>query len=105
MNVTITILNIIYRLVFCLKTRRFGDWTQSPFQVELTQSLVTSSSSIYWVQLTRFHLKTKTETALQNVLSQIKDRTMDNVHNRDSYFKICFVLIMFRKMFRILVVI
>jgi hypothetical protein len=35
--------------------------------------------------LCRFHLKTETESSLRNVVIQIKDRTIDNVQNCDSY--------------------
>jgi hypothetical protein len=36
----------------------------------------------------RYHLKTATESSLRNVVFYIKDRTMDNVQNFDSYFNI-----------------
>jgi hypothetical protein len=45
--------------------------------------------SVYWVHLSRFHLKIETESSFQNVLFQIKYRTMDNnVQNWDSYINI-----------------
>jgi hypothetical protein len=48
----------------------------------------TETSSIYCAQLSRFHPKTEKESGLQNVVFQIKDRTMDNVQNCDSYINI-----------------
>jgi hypothetical protein len=38
----------------------FGDWILSPAELE--------DSSIYWAQLSRFHLETETESSLRNVL-------------------------------------
>jgi hypothetical protein len=35
--------------------------------------------------LSRFHLKTDAESSLRNIVFEIKDRTMDNVQNCDSY--------------------
>jgi hypothetical protein len=40
------------------KTQRFGDWIMSP---EI------GTSSIDWTQLSRFYLKTETESSLRNV--------------------------------------
>jgi hypothetical protein len=45
----------------------------------------TDIRSIYWAQLSRFHLKTETESSLQNVVFLIKGRTMNNVQDSDSY--------------------
>jgi hypothetical protein len=44
--------------------------------------------SIYWAHLSRFHMKTETESSLRNVAFWIKDITMDNVQNCDSYINI-----------------
>jgi hypothetical protein len=42
-------------------------------------------SSIHWAQVTRFCLKTETESSLRNVVFQIGDRPMDNVGDCDKY--------------------
>jgi hypothetical protein len=47
-NVTITILDIIHRPFFYVKTQRFGDWVLSPSSL---------CPRIYWAHLSRFHLK------------------------------------------------
>jgi hypothetical protein len=44
--------------------------------------------SIYWAQLSKFKLKAEAESNLRNVVFQIKDRTMDNIQNCDSYINI-----------------
>jgi hypothetical protein len=44
------------------------------------------TSSIDWVQQSRFYLKTETETSLRNVVFLNKNRTMDNVRKHN----ICF---------------
>jgi hypothetical protein len=46
--------------------------------------LRTGTSSIYWANLNRFHMKTETGSSLKNVAFSIKDRTTDNVKNCDS---------------------
>jgi hypothetical protein len=46
------------------------------------------TSSMDLALLSRFHLKTETESNLRNVEFQIKDRTMDNVQNCGSYINI-----------------
>jgi hypothetical protein len=48
----------------------------------------TDISSFYWAHLSRFHLKTETESSLQNFVYSNKDRAMDNVQNCDSYINI-----------------
>jgi hypothetical protein len=55
----------------------------------------TKISSIYWTQLSKLHLKTKIEYSLQNVVFEIKDRTMDNVQNCDDYINIDLLLFCF----------
>jgi hypothetical protein len=42
------------------------------------------SSSIDWPQLSRFYLKTETESILRNVILNT-NRTMDNVQKRNNY--------------------
>jgi hypothetical protein len=53
----------------------------------MTRGLQTDSSSIHWAQLSKVHLKKKKkiELSFRNIVFQIKDRTMDNVLNCDSY--------------------
>jgi hypothetical protein len=65
------------------KTQRFGDWILSPSSGET----YSGTSSVDWAQMSRFYLKTETESSLRNVvfwkinrtLFLDKDRTMDNV--------------------------
>jgi hypothetical protein len=47
----------------------------------------TRSSSIDWAQLSRFHLKTETESCLRNIVLN-KNRTMDNVQRHNSCINI-----------------
>jgi hypothetical protein len=47
------------------------------------------SSSIDWAQLSRFHLKTESESSLRNVMFfKYKYRTMDNVHKHINFIEI-----------------
>jgi hypothetical protein len=46
------------------------------------------TSSFYWTHLSTFHLKTETESSLQNIMFLIIDKTMDNVQNYVSYILI-----------------
>jgi hypothetical protein len=71
-DITITILDIIYRLVFYLK-----------YNVSETET-----SSIYLNQLSMYQLKMETESRLWKAVLQLDDRTMDNVQNCDSYINI-----------------
>jgi hypothetical protein len=73
--ITVTILDIIHRPPFCLKTRRFGDWVLSPSsgrtysdrpnsEASLSLSLDQrerrrQTSCFYWVHLSRLHPKTE----------------------------------------------
>jgi hypothetical protein len=45
----------------------------------------TKTSAVYWAQLSRLHLKSETESSLQNVVFQMQGRTADNIPNCDSY--------------------
>jgi hypothetical protein len=45
-------------------------------------------ADLYWAQLGMLNLKTETESTLRNIGFLIKDRTMDNVQNCDSYIKV-----------------
>jgi hypothetical protein len=72
-SVTVTILDIIQRPVFYLK----HDLSEAGFcrrlQVEPTQlgpvsGPETEASCSYWAQLSRFHLKAKTESSLRSVM-------------------------------------
>jgi hypothetical protein len=74
-NVTIAILDIIYRPIFS-ETRRFGDWILSP---------ETENISFYWTQISRFLLKTEPESSLWDVVLYIRGRTMDNAQDCESY--------------------
>jgi hypothetical protein len=47
-----------------------------------------ATSSINWAQLSRFHMKTETESSLQNVVLLNKNRMMDNVHKRNNCINI-----------------
>jgi hypothetical protein len=49
--------------------------------IYLVLPLYQETSSIFWVQLSRYHLKTETESSLWNAMFKIKVRTMDNVQN------------------------
>jgi hypothetical protein len=66
--------------------------------VELTRLGLTDRTSLFlrtterrqtrlipWAQLSSYHLKTQTVSSLRNVVFWIKDRTMDDVKNCDSY--------------------
>jgi hypothetical protein len=62
------------------KTQRVGGWTLplssgSPY---LRSGPEIGTSSIDWAQLSRFYLKTETESSLRNVVFLHKGRTMDN---------------------------
>jgi hypothetical protein len=67
-NITIIILDIIHRHVFRLKQEisafrwNLPSWAK---QIELV-SVSGNSSSLYWVQLSGFHLKTGAESNLRN---------------------------------------
>jgi hypothetical protein len=72
----ITILDTIHHPVFCTKYNVSESGLRLRFQVELTQlhplnkaslSQKAKTSFIYWVQPSRFHLKTETEWSLRNV--------------------------------------
>jgi hypothetical protein len=46
---------------------------------------VIGASSIYWIQLSRFYLRTETESSLRNVWFFLKmDKTMDNVQKHNT---------------------
>jgi hypothetical protein len=63
-------------------------WAQ---QIELAAlSPDTKNSSIYWAQLSMFHVKTETEPSIRNVLFYMKDRAMNNVQNCYSYVRLSF---------------
>jgi hypothetical protein len=96
-RITITILDIIHHHIFYLKhdvsDTRFG----FRLQVETTPLgpiyrasifVETEASPIYWAQLSGFHLKIEIKSSPRNVVLQVKDRTMDNVRNCDSYINI-----------------
>jgi hypothetical protein len=59
--------------------------------VGVVAGVQTDTSSIYWAQLNKFHMKKAKESSLPNVVFEMKDRTMDNVQNCDSY-DVCFCL-------------
>jgi hypothetical protein len=76
--------DIIHRPVFYLNHNVSETGFCLRLQVEPTQLGPTDKSNLsadYWAQLSRFHLKTETESSFRNVVVQIKDRTMDNVQN------------------------
>jgi hypothetical protein len=50
----------------------------------LSESPETETSSIFWAQLIKLHLK-EIKSSLKNVMFKIKDRTMEDVQNCDSY--------------------
>jgi hypothetical protein len=55
-------------VLFLFKTQRFGDWILSPS----SGGTYLGTSYINWAQLSRFHLKTKTEYSPRNVVFKIK---------------------------------
>jgi hypothetical protein len=68
-NITVTVLDIIHHPVFYLKQ----DVSETGFclhlQVDRSQlGSETEVSTIYWSQLSRFHLKTETKSSLRNVV-------------------------------------
>jgi hypothetical protein len=78
-NITITILKIVYRTLFYLKHNNSETVFCLLFQVKPTRPVPIDKADIY------HHLKMETEFSLRNAVFQIKDRTMDDVKNRDSY--------------------
>jgi hypothetical protein len=46
------------------------------------------NSSVDWVQVSRFHLKTETESSLRNVCVLNKNRTVDNVEKHNECINI-----------------
>jgi hypothetical protein len=94
----ITILDVIYRPVLYLEPNvsesgflllcewNLLTWAQL---IELVPSWCpkTGTSFISYAQLSRFHLKTGTESNLRNVVFEIKEKTFDDAHNCDSYIK------------------
>jgi hypothetical protein len=66
--------------IFYLKSRRFGDWSLSPSSGgtssdgpnrksdSLSPYLLAETSSFYLVYLSKFYLKTETESSLRNVV-------------------------------------
>jgi hypothetical protein len=61
-TITITILDIVHRPVFYLKQ----DVSETGFCLRI--QVETETSSFYWANLSRFHLKTETESSLRNVV-------------------------------------
>jgi hypothetical protein len=61
-------------------------------QVETTQGCTIQRTSLclrtYWAHISMFHMKTETNSSLQNVVLYMKDRTMDNVMNCDIFINI-----------------
>jgi hypothetical protein len=52
-------------------------------------SLAIETSSVNWAQLSRYHLKTETESSLRNVMCVVnKNRTMDNAQTHDIFINI-----------------
>jgi hypothetical protein len=51
------------------------------------------TSSIDWAQLSRFYLKTKTESSLRNVAILSKNWTMDNIQKHN----ICGFIVVFKR--------
>jgi hypothetical protein len=90
-------MDIIHRTVFYLKHSVSGTGVCLYIQVETTEldptELVSSrfgpeieTGSIYWAQLSRFHLKPETDSSLWNsVFKKKKDGTMDNFQNCNTY--------------------
>jgi hypothetical protein len=67
------------------KTQRFGDWILSPSSGKTYSGPEIGASSIYWIQLSRFYLRTETESSLRNVVFFLKmDKTMDNVQKHNT---------------------
>jgi hypothetical protein len=69
------------------KTRRFGDWIISPssgetYSVELLYPEI-GISSIDLAQLSRFYLKTETESNIRNIVFLNKNRKMFNVQKHN----------------------
>jgi hypothetical protein len=84
----------LYILLFFYLKQRFGDWILSPssdigkfrksesVKIQLAKTcLEVGTSSIDWTQLSRFHLKTETESSLRNVVLNI-NMIMDNIQNQ-----------------------
>jgi hypothetical protein len=69
-HLPITILDISHHPVFYLKTQHYRDWNLSPSS-EGTYSdkpnRKSETSSLYWAHLSRFHLKTATNSSLRIV--------------------------------------
>jgi hypothetical protein len=101
--ITITILDIIHRPLLYLK-HAFSDTGFSlrlqidPTQMEgrdraslclrTPQTTTTGFSPTYWAQLSMLHKKTETKSSLRNAEFQVKDRTMENVQNSQTCFKL-----------------
>jgi hypothetical protein len=94
MSLTVTILDIIHRHLFYLKHSISEIGSCLRIQVQQTQlapvdrsslCVKRQTSSVYWAQQNVLHLETETESSIQKVVFSIKDRTMDNVQNCDSY--------------------
>jgi hypothetical protein len=90
-NIVIAILDIIHNPFFYLKICCFGDWNLSPSSRGAysdghnRKASLCLRTSFYWAHLCTFHLKTETESSIRNVDFLIKERTVDNVENYDSY--------------------
>jgi hypothetical protein len=74
---------IVWKLLPLFKTQqRFGDWILPRFQVGPSSYLLgqeIGTSSIDWAQLSKFHLKTETESNLRSVVFLNKKRALGNV--------------------------
>jgi hypothetical protein len=81
--VTVIILDIIRRLVFYVKCN--VSETGSCLSLGGTYSVSGQETGTISAQLHKYHLKTETESSLQNVVFYLKDRTIYNVQNCDSY--------------------
>jgi hypothetical protein len=82
-------LDIIYCPVLYLKHYVSETGFYLRLQVELIQIGPTERATLSpETKLSRIYLKTETESSLRNAVFWIKDRTMNNVQNCDSYITI-----------------
>jgi hypothetical protein len=95
----VKILDIIYRPVFYLKLnvsltgfcpRLLVEPTQlsSIDRATLCLRAQMETTPTYWAELSRFHLKTETESSHWNIVFDVKDGTIDNVQNLSDYIDI-----------------
>jgi hypothetical protein len=69
-DITIGNLDIIRRLVFYLLLFIVADGRRE-------------GVALYWVQLNRFHLKTKMDSSIRSVMFKVKERIIDRIQNYD----------------------